>query len=335
MSDGTVQRAESTWHLDIVPQNGLGIVLADFDESGALDIFIANDAVPNSYYPNLSTAIREGAATTDEAVLSGLAYDRDGKSQACMGVACGDADADGRLDLYITNYYAEANVLYHQQSPRLFVDETETFGLRAPSFLLLGFGSQFLDADLDGREDLVLVNGHVDDFTHEGTPYRMRPQLFCNQPGGFEEVFGTQAGTWFDREQLGRGLARLDWNRDGRTDFAVSHLDTPAALLENTADPDVVGRSLALRLVGVESHRDAVGTIVRVRVGDRDLVRHLSAGDGYQASNERVVTFGLGEASETGTVEVQWPGGGRQTFSNLAADSSYLLIEGGAPLRLP
>lgn len=325
LGDGRVDSGVTAWNLRINPQNGLGILVADLDGSGAVDLFIANDAVPNSYYSNLSAAQLCRQPTTDTAVLAGLAFDRDGKPQACMGVAAGDADADGRLDLFITNYYDESNTMYRQSESLQFVDDSAALGLRAPSLKRLGFGTQFLDADLDGREDLVLVNGHVDDFSYQGTPYRMRPQFFGQREESFEELFPDSLGEWFGREQLGRSLARLDWNRDGRPDFAVSHLDTSAALVTNHTM--TTAHFVSFRLVGVDAHRDAVGAILTLHAGGRMLVRHLSGGDGYQSSNERFITFGLGDAAAIERLEVQWPGGAKQTVKGIAADTTYMLIQ--------
>lgn len=333
--DGRVVPALQRWQWDLIPRTGLGVVVADLDASGAVDVFVANDAMANSYYPDVAAAVRAQRALRDQAVLAGLAFDRDGRAQACMGVACGDADGDGQPDLFVTNYYDESNTLYHQQSAGLFVDETARAGLRMPSFKLLGFGTQFLDADLDGWEDLVLVNGHVDDFTHEGVPYRMRPQFFHNRMGRFTELFAGDIGEWFSQEQLGRGLATLDWNRDGRTDFAVSHLDTPAALVSALESATAPGHFVTLVLVGTQAHRDAIGAVVRCRVGDRLLVRPLSGGDGYQASNERAIRLGLGSAERIDTLEVLWPGGRRQQLTGLSGDRHYLVIEGRGVLLLP
>src|SRR4029077_6465002 len=137
---------------------------------------------------------------------------------------------------------------------------------------MLGFGTQFLDADLDGWPDLVVANGHLDDLRRVGTPFRMRGQFFANTgEGRFAELPPTQLGDYFQTEQLGRGLARLDWNRDGREDFAVSNLDTPASLVTNRTTES--GHFLALQLRGVQSSRDAIGTTVSALVGRRRLVR--------------------------------------------------------------
>ncbi|MBW3542002.1 MAG: VCBS repeat-containing protein [Planctomycetes bacterium] len=305
---------------------GLGVVAGDFDGSGRLSLFVANDEVPNFFFVNRTDAGR--LRFEERALVSGLAVDGDGHSQACMGVAAGDADGDGLLDLFVTNFYDESNTLYLGQPGLLFIDATRRAGLRDPSFKLLGFGTQFLDADLDGNEDLVLTNGHIDDVTRAGIPYHMPPQFFRNRGDGrFLELNGASSpGGYFQKKYLGRGLARLDWNRDGREDFAVSHIDAPAALVTNESAG--VGRFVAVHLRGTGSARDAVGATVRVDCGTRTWTKQLTAGDGYQASNQRMLTFGLGDARPPAQLAVRWPSGLEQTFENVPLDREVLVVEG-------
>lgn len=317
----------------VVPDGkGLGLVVAQLDGRGGLDLFVANDGVANFYFVNQADP-GDNLRFAEQGLLSGLAFDENGKAQACMGVAAGDANGDRRLDFFVTNFHHESNTLYVQQPGGTFIDATRHAGLVEPSFDLLGFGTQFLDADLDGWPDLVAVNGHIDDFRHEGAPYRMRPQVFHNLgEGRFVELADDSVGPWFQGEYLGRGLARLDWNRDGREEFAVSHLDTPAALLVN--ETASAGHSLAIRLIGTSGDRDAIGTTVRVTAGGRTWTRQLTAGDGYMASNERRLVFGLGEATGVDAIEVQWTSGTTQTFRGLPVDSEWTMIEGRArPVR--
>ncbi|HEX6985662.1 MAG TPA: FG-GAP-like repeat-containing protein, partial [Planctomycetaceae bacterium] len=286
--DGTF--ADATAEAGVVERDGrgLGIVAFDADGSGRLNLFVANDMTANLYWVNETSAPGGPPKFTERGVLSGLAFDFDGRPQACMGVAADDADGDGRLDLFVTNYFNESNTLYLQQGPELFVDGTRPSGLREPSLPMLGFGTQFLDGDLDGWPDLVVANGHIDDFTESGMPFRMRAQFFRNLGGRFEERPADAVGAYFGKERLGRGLARLDWDRDGRDDFAVSHLFEPVSLVTNRSPS--AGRSLALRLVGAGA-RDAIGATVRVTAGGRTWTKQLTAGDGYQCSNERRLTF--------------------------------------------
>lgn len=311
---------------------GLGVVVADLNDDGRLDIFIANDAEANFLY--FSEPGSEGSAGSqmprleERAVISGVAYDRDGLAQACMGVAFGDPDHNGLPDLYITNYADQSNTLYSQIEPGVFQDGTRTAGLREPSFALLGFGTQFIDADLDGWQDLILTNGHVYDMTYAGKQYAMRPQFFRNTGRGrFQESFRETVGQFFGEPRVGRGLARLDWNRDGREDIVISHIGSPAALLMNRTEQ--TGHWINLSLTGTTSDRDATGTKIRVQTADGSTTWHqVAAGSGYAAHNESHVVIGLGNAREIKDVELTWPSGKRQSFSDVAADQRYIAIEG-------
>ncbi|HIA18975.1 MAG TPA: tetratricopeptide repeat protein [Planctomycetaceae bacterium] len=306
--------------------NGLGIIAADFKGNQQLDLFVANDAVANTFLKRRPKQENETQLFDENATIMGLAFDRDGAAQACMGVAAGDADQDGLLDLFITNYFRESNTLYQQQGG-MFVDATRPAGLREASFSWLGFGTQFLDADLDGLLDLVITNGHVDDYSKVGQPFEMPPQLFRNRgQAHFQELASQGLGFYFQQRYRGRGLARLDWNRDGREDFVVSHLDAPVALLTNQTKQH--GNHLAVQLVGTASSRDAIGSRVTVTSGDNSWTAQLTAGDGYQASNQRQLVFGLGQNHQPDKLTVHWISGATQTFTNLPLNSEIRIVEG-------
>ncbi len=308
--------------------NGLGIVAADFGENQQLDLFVANDAVANTFFKRRAKQEAGTQLFDEQATIMGLAFDRDGAAQACMGIATGDVDQDGRLDLFITNYYRESNTLYQQQGG-MFIDATRPAGLREASFSMLGFGTQFLDADLDGLLDLVITNGHVDDYSKVGQPFEMPPQLFHNRgQAHFQELAAQNVGPYFQQRYRGRGLARIDWNRDGREDFIVSHLDAPAALLTNQTKEH--GNHLAVQLVGTTGSRDAIGSRVTVTSGDETWTTQLTAGDGYQASNQRQLVFGLGKVSQLDTLRVDWISGASDTFTKLPVNVEIRLVEGAA-----
>ncbi|MDB5386824.1 MAG: tetratricopeptide repeat protein, partial [Planctomycetaceae bacterium] len=228
--------AERTDEAGIVVPNGkgMGVVAADFDGSGKLSLFVGNDAVPNFLFVNETSQPGAEPRFQERGYASGLAVDADGRAQACMGIAAGDANGDGLVDLFVTNFRAESNTLYLNQSQMSFVDETRRAGLRDASFDMLGFGSQFLDGELDGLPDLVVANGHIANLKSIGIEYEMRPQYFRNLgEARFTELRVEVLGPYFQGKWLGRGLARWDWNRDGKEDFVVSHLATQAALVTN------------------------------------------------------------------------------------------------------
>jgi tetratricopeptide (TPR) repeat protein len=309
---------------------GLGIVAGDLNGDGKLDVYVANDADPNFLYVrrDVDSADMPGRVPRFEEVgiPAGVAYDRDGMAQASMGIAAGDVDRDGRLDLFVTNYADQSNTLYLQTHDGFFEDATREMNLREPSFALLGFGTQFLDADLDGWLDLVLTNGHVYDFRYAGRPYAMRPQLMHNtRRGKFREIFSEQGGEFFAQERVGRPLAKLDWDQDGREDFVVSHIGKPAALVVNHTERP--GHFVSLRLIGTASERDATGARVTLALSDGTrLTQQLTAGDGYQCTNERRLICGLGEA-HVERLEIRWPSGVHQVLTDVARDEFRTIVE--------
>lgn len=314
---------------------GLGVVAGDFDGSRRLSLFVSNDTTANFFFANQTAARGARPSFIENGIVSGLGLDEAGKAQACMGIAAGDANADGLLDLFVTNFFRESNTLYVQQPDRTFVDGTRSAELRDPSYAMLGWGTQFIDAELDGAPDLVLLNGHINDFSDTGVPYQMPAQYFRNRGGGrFAELPAHSLGPYFGEQRLGRALARLDWNRDGLEDLGATHVDAPFALLTNQTAPH--GRYLSVQLRGVKSDRDAIGATVQITVAGKRHVRQLTAGDGFQASNERKLVFGLGQADRVEELTVSWPSGLDQTFHDLEADQEMLCVEGRAsPFHLP
>ncbi len=329
ISRGDGQFTERAAELGIhVPDgNGLGIVAGDLVGDGHTSVFVANDQTANHLFVNDSAKSDGTWSFVERAMSSGVALDYQGRPQACMGVAAGDADGNGMVDLFVTNFFEESNTLYAQLSPGFFEDVTRHTGLAEPSLKMLGFGTQFLDADLDGWLDLVVANGHIADYSDPLVPYRMRPQFFRNVGAGrFIELPASSLGKYFAGAYLGRGLARLDYNRDGRDDFVVSNLEGPAALVENVTQP--MGNWVTLRLIGLRGDRDAVGASVSLHTGQRMQVAQLTAGDGYQATNERKLTFGLGDAQRIESIVVRWPGGVEQSFQDVPSNREVLLLEG-------
>lgn len=315
---------------------GLGIVAVDLEGKGRLSLFVANDTTPNFYFVPSSKQSSNGRLFVERGMRSGLAMSGSGKTESCMGIALGDADGDGRLDLFATNFFSESNTLYRQTAARTFQDVTRFSGLREASLPMVGFGTQFLDAENDGRLDLIVTNGHIDDFrSSSAAEFQMLPQFFANRgKGRFELARDNRLGPYFQKKYLGRALARLDWNGDGRDDVVVTHLDAPVALLTNTTEK--TGHWLSIRLRGTVSNRDAIGTTIVVETETGKLTRQLTAGDGYLASNERRLVFGLGTATNIRRILVNWPSGRRDVFQPVPVDRDYLIVEGAMrPLLLP
>ena len=308
--------------------NGLGLVAADFDHSGRISLFIGNDTTNNFFFRN-ETQPGGPLKFTEEALLLGLACDGLGKAQATMGIAADDCNGDGELDLFITNFYGDPNTLFQSEAAGIWSDQTRSAKLFDSSVEQLGFGCQFLDADLDGWPDLIITNGHVDRSDATNEPDEMSPQFYRNHSGRFEEVKASSIGDFFAGKYLGRALSKLDWNRDGRTDCCISHLFTPTALLTNTTSQS--GHFLRVRPIGVDVDRDAVGTEVTVEAGGRSWTKQITLGHGYESVNEHLLTFGLGDAAVVDRMQVRWTSGESMVLDNLPANTEITVIQNGLP----
>ncbi len=306
---------------------GLGIVAAAFDGSGRIDIFVGNDTTANFFFVNQTAGPGQPLSFVDQGIVFGSAYNENGQGQACMGITAGDPNEDGLLDMYVCNFYADSNTLYQQVPEHMFIDATRQANLRQASFNMLGFGTQFIDAELDGWPDIFVTNGHVDRQIDTGIPDLMPPQFYHNQGEcRFVEFSAASLGPFFERPCLGRSVVVLDWNRDGKEDLCISHLDVPVALLTNQT-PDT-GHYLAVTLQGTTSNRDAIGSVLHLTAGERTWMRQMMGGNGYHASNERKIIFGLGPAERVDRLEIRWPSGVEQTFENLEVDQEIAIVEG-------
>jgi hypothetical protein len=266
-------------------------------------------------------------------MVSGTAVSGEGKAQAGMGVACADFDGDSRLDLHVTNFYNEYNALYLNQGNLSFIDAIRDAGLAEPSRPMLGFGTQALDVDLDGWPDLFVTNGHIDEKYSQGGTWKMAPQLYRNRGRAVFDDVSADAGAFFQAGYVGRAAARLDWNRDGRPDIVVVHQDRPVGLLRN--DTRGTGRRIGLKLRGVTSNRDGLGARVTIVTSQGVQVHELCGGDGYFASNEPGLIAGLGSDSRVDVLEIRWPGGHTDRWTDLKPDLLYTLIEGHEPREEP
>ncbi len=335
LGDGRFRDITSESGIQVPRGNGLGIVAADFSGSGHLSLFLANDSVPNFYFIHQGNSDAGLPRFRERAMPMGLAVNQEGRSEACMGVATGDADGDGRLDLYVTNFLNQSNTLYRKLPQReFFSDMTQRSGLQENSISRLGWGTQFIDPDLDGKLDLIVTNGHVEVSTDRRKLYEMPTQYLHNVGGGrFVELSADRVGKFFSEIGSGRGMARLDWNRDGLDDVLISHMDAPVALLTCTSPSH--GHFVAIRLRATTTARDAIGTQLTLGTGDRRLYRQQTAGDGFMASNQRQVIFGTGTATTVGPLEVRWPSGRVDIFDRVPVDCELMLVEGHQPIRIP
>jgi len=308
---------------------GLGIVAGHFDDSGALSVFVANDSTANNLFVLDPDRSSKHPHFNDVGLVRGIACDHQGRMQACMGIAAGDADVDGRIDLFVTNYSNDSNTLYLQKNGSLFADDTLRSGLKGPSIAMLGWGAQFIDGELDGLPDLVIANGNLDIDIKTQSSVGMPTQYFRNLGGAvFELADPKLLGEYFEKKVLGRSLARTDWNRDGLPDFIVSNIGTPVSLVTNETRDH--GSFLSVILHGRTLNRDAIGATVALEIGERTIVQQVLAGDGFQSCNERKLLFGLGEMDRVTSLTVAWPGGLIQSWQGLPANSELILVEGRA-----
>jgi hypothetical protein len=302
----------------------LGVTVLDYDHDGWPDLLIANDTQPNKLYRN-----RRNGAFEDVAVRAGVAFSEDGKARAGMGIDAADFDNSGVEGIAITNFDNEMIALYRPSQPGMYADIAMASGVGPPSRDSLGFGCSFLDINLDGRLDLLAVDGHIDETVrqiHGNTGYAQSPHLFLNRGGGHFQDVAAQAGGAFDAPKVARGLAYGDFDRDGDLDLLITTNHGPAYLYRNDMAPG--GHGLRLRLIGVKSNRDAIGAVVKLTTADGTQSRTVKTGSSYLSQSELTLTFGLGPRDSATRIVVEWPSGAVQEFTKVAA-GGYECTEGG------
>lgn len=308
-----ISDAEST------SRTGLGVVLGDFDHVPGNEVFVGNDGYANQLWKH-----SDDGRWADVAMLDGCAYGASGAKTASMGIAAGDFDRNGWLDLHVTNFQNES-VSFYLNDGGSYQDRSIQFGLSAPSKSVLGFGTQAIDYDNDGRVDLVVTNGHIEKTSDAQAAFKQPIQLFSNLGGRFELASVSDDSGYWKSNHLGRALARLDFNRDGKMDFVVTHLGETSALLLNRTPTKHHWLQLVLR--GVSSERDAIGARVQLSVSGRQLTEWVTSGDGFLCRNEPVLSFGLGNADRIDEVLITWPSGITQEIHGVRADRRLLVIE--------
>jgi hypothetical protein len=332
--DGTWKAAPDPLLESIRTGYTLGTLVTNLDQRHGNEVFFANDVSPNNLLlsepaPKKEDGTSDAAARwelVESAAASGVAVDSIGRAQACMGISCGDQNRDGLLDIIVTNFYNEVSTLYLQTLPGVFVDGTRRSKLGQFTLDQLSFGSQFSDLDSDGWLDFIAVNGHIDDLRTENIPWQMPTQILKNQNGEFRWLRNPSPGPYFDGKWIGRGLQSLDYNVDGKPDLVATHLDRPAALLENRTPS--TNHFVQWELVGTLSERDAIGAVLRVEADDEFWVTSLCDGEGYFGSNERLIHLGIGKKTKLTKVRCVWPSGKEETVEGLDADKRYRWIEG-------
>ncbi len=323
--DGGFMDVTNDWMDQATPGRGLAISIGAFDERAGLDVYVANDMTSNHLWSaRLGT---DSMRLDDVGVVRGLGQSGRSVSQASMGIAAGDPDRDGDIDFFVTHFSNDHNTYYEQVASGRWSDRTFAVGLLEPSMKLLAFGTQWCDFDNNASIELIVANGHIDQTSDPEIAFEMPTQVFQRNPSGrWLETPATMLGDYFEHNHVGRSVALLDVDRDRRMDVAITHLYEPVSLLVN--DTKVIGNSLGLILKATSGHRDAIGAKITVRVSEQDIVSQLSTGDGYMASNERRVVFGLGASKKADDVSVTWPSGKTESFGSLQVMHDYLLVEG-------
>ena len=309
--------------------NGLGVVSADFNGDGWPDIFVANDKTPNQMWINKGDGTFE-----DQALMSGAAYDDEGKAHAGMGVTVADFDGDGDEDIFISNIRGETHTLYLNLGKGMFRDAAKLYGLGHTTVPFTGFGTGWFDYDNDGRLDLFIANGEVrklDSLLGDPFPYRQKNLLFHNEGKTFRNM-GAAAGPVFELSDVGRGVAFGDIDNDGDIDIVVANANGPARLLVNLAGSR--NRWLEVRLRGVKNNRDAYGArLALFRKGRPPLWRRVAADGSYLSASDPRVHFGLGTAGELRQAPIErllviWPNGFQESWSVSESDIIRDLREG-------
>lgn len=305
---------------------GLGVAVADFDNDGFADIYVANDSAPAILYRN-----NRNGTFTDIALESGCAYSVDGKPQAGMGVSAGDYNRDGWLDIFKTNFSGDTSTLYKNTGKAVFDDVTFAVGMGLNT-RWLGWGTSFADFDNDGWLDVFLVNGHVypevEKLTTEAG-YPQRKVLYQNLRNGKFADVSTQVGGAVMQNSPARGAAFGDFDNDGDIDIVINTVNASPELIRN--DSRSGNNWLKIKLVGVKSNRNGIGARIKVTTADGTQTDEVRSGSSYYSQNDMRVNFGVGRAEKIQSVEVHWPSGQIDVLNEVVVNKLLVIKEGSSP----
>ncbi len=302
---------------------GLGVATLDFDGDGWTDIFVANDSNPSALYRN-----NHDGTFTDIAIRAGCAYSQDGRAQSGMGLAIGDYDRNGTMDIFKTNFAGDTSTLYANTGEVSCDDRTFAAGIGVNT-RWLGWGVGFVDLDGDGWLDLFLVNGHVYpevDRLKSEAGYKQRKVIYRNLRNGRFADVSEQLGPPITTPKAGRGAAFADFDNDGDVDVVVNNVhDTPDLFRLDRTTP---AHWVSVKLVGRQSNRDAIGALVRVSAADGEQRQEVRGGGSYYSQNDFRLHFGLGQATSIQKIVVRWPNGLEEAWTAPGIDRLHILVEG-------
>lgn len=308
---------------------GLGVLTADFNNDGWIDIYVANDSSPSTLYQN------KGDGTfMDVGILAGAAYSQDGKPQAGMGVSAGDYNHDGKLDIFKTNFAEDTANLYRNLGEGLFEEAAFVSGI-GKNTRFLGWGCGFADFNNDGWVDIFQVNGHVYPEVNRlktVAPYQQRKIVYVNLGNSRFEDVTEQIGGDILIPRAGRGAAFGDYDNDGAMDVLVNNVNDYPNLYRTRLNQH--NHWISIRPVGVRSNRSAIGARIRCKVGPMELIDEIRSGGSYYSQNQLRAHFGLGSAQKVDWIEILWPSGRMDRFENVAPNQILYVKEGEGPTEV-
>jgi len=321
--DGTFTDVSAQSHIAQYVGKGMGVAFADYDGDGFTDLFVSNDTFQNFLLHN------NGDGTfTDVALEAGVAFTENGKTVAGMGADFRDLDNDGKPDIFHTAMFGDTFPLYRNLGGGQFEDATGRAGLTALTSRFTAWGTGAFDFDNDGRKDLFAATSDIldnaDAVMHR--PFAL-PNLLLRNKGNltFEDV-SAKARAGFSLPAAHRGAAFGDFNNDGKIDIVVTVLNGPPELLMNRTRNQ--NHWIILKLVGVKSNRDGLGTRVKVSTSHGDQYNEATTAVGYNSSSDKRVHFGVGGAAVIDKIELAWPSGVKQTLTNVKVDQVLTVTEG-------
>lgn len=316
--DGTFTEVAREAGVDDAPgYYGFTPIWVDINDDGWLDLAVANDSTPNYLYLN-----RRDGTFEDISFQSGFALSEDGRSQAGMGMAAGDYNRDGLLDLVVCNFSDDYNTLYRNMGDEFFVDVSFETGLAEDSLPFVSWGPAFLDFDNDGLDDLLISNGHtypnVDQHAW-GTSWKQRPLLFRNLDGKKFQQVPPAPNSGLAALGVGRGAAFADFDNDGRIDAVINCVDSSPIYLHNVLKNDNHWVTIGL-VSGKGSPPQGIGAVVRIDAGGIRQRKDVVSGGSFASTSDLRIHAGLGKADRIDRLEIRWPSGRNQVLEGLPAD---------------